>query len=140
MSILKSLQTYLTQYDGMEIRPISQVLTDTVDTVGDYALAPTGNSVARRDILGNKTFTNNYVFYAKESATHEADRAENYDFLEGFSEWLDDQNEANNLPALPGQYEAVELSAANAMLFDIDEDGAGIYQIQIQLEIRKETK
>lgn len=139
MSILKSLQDYLTTYDGMELRPINQILTDSADAAGEYALAPTGNSKTMTDIIGNKTFTNNYTFYAKESAAHETDRAENYDFLEGFSEWLDEQNDNDNLPTLPGRYKAVDLTAANGLLFDIDEDGTGLYQVQIQLTIRKEV-
>lgn len=135
MSILKSLQTYLTQYDGMELRPINQVLTDSVDAVGECALAPTGNSITRTDILGNKAFSNNYVFYAKESAAHEVDRADNYDFLEDFSEWIDEQNDAEHFPELPGSYKITEIVPANGMLFDIQEDGTGLYQLQIKVTI-----
>ena len=138
MSIIKALQDYLTTYDGIELKPINQVLTDrTGESPSSYALAPSGDNRIVADILGNKTIENNYVFFAKEAAADEVDRQDNYDFLENFREWLDDQNDAGNLPTLPGRYEAESLEVSNSMLFDIDEDGTALYQIQIKLTITK---
>jgi hypothetical protein len=138
MSIIKALQDYLKTYSGMDMRPISEVLTDqTGEHPSSYALAPSGNGKTITDIVGNKTFENNYVFYAKEAAADEVDRRENYDFLESLSDWLDEQNDAGNLPALPGRYEAESLEVSNILLFDIDEDGTGLYQVQIKLTLTK---
>ncbi len=138
MSTIKTLQDYLKTYDGMEMKSIPEVLTDQArESPSSYALAPSGNGKVITDIIGNKTFENNYVFYAKEAAADEVDRQENYDFLESLSDWLDDQNDAGNLPALPGKYEAESLEVANAMLFDIDKDGVGLYQVQIKLKLTK---
>lgn len=133
MSILKALQNYLSEYDGMEM-----ISTDrTEEHPSSYALAPAGNGKTVTDIIGNKRFENNYVFYAKEAASVEVDRQENQDFLEDFSDWLDERNDADILPDLPGRYEAESISVANAMLFDIDEDGTGFYQVQIKLTLTK---
>ncbi|MDD4390590.1 MAG: minor capsid protein [Eubacteriales bacterium] len=138
MSIIRSLQDYIETYDGMELRPITQVLTDRTDEQpSSYALAPAGNGKTVTDIAGNRTFENNYVFFAKEAAADEVDRQENYDFLEGLSDWLDDQNDEGNLPQLRGRYEAESIDVTNAMLFDIDEDGTGLYQVQIKLILTK---
>ncbi len=108
-------------------------------TASSYSVAPSGNGKINTDILGNTIYQNNYVFYAREAAADETDRQENYDFLEGFSEWLEEQNEESNLPKLPGRYKAEELRVSNIMLFDINEDGTGLYQVQLQLEFRKES-
>lgn len=138
MSIIKSLQDYLQTYDGMSLRPISEVLTDTTrELPSSYALAPSGNGKTTTDIIGNRTYENNYVFYAKEAAADEIDRQENYDFLENFSDWLEEQNEVDNFPVLPAGYEVEGLEVSNAMLFDIDEDGTGLYQVQIKLIFTK---
>ncbi len=137
MSVIKAVQDYLRQYNGM----VLQVLTDqTGEKPSSYALAPSGNGKTTTDVVGNKTFENNYVFYAKESAANEVDRQENYDFLESLTDWLDDQNDANSLPILSGGYEAESLEVSNAMLFEIDEDGTGLYQVQIKLIITKRRK
>jgi hypothetical protein len=140
MSIIKSLQDFLETFDGMDMQPLT-VKTDMADeAVSSYSVAPSGNGKISADILGNKTFQNNYVFYAREAAANEVDRQENYDFLEGFSEWLEEQNEEGNLPVLPAGYKTEELRVSNIMLFDVNEDGTGLYQVQLQLEFIKERK
>jgi len=138
MSIIKSLQDFLETFDGMVLKPISQVLTDTTNNnLSSYALAPAGNGKIITDIVGNKTYQNNYVFYAKEAAADEVDRQENYDFLESFSDWIEEQNEEENFPTLPANYQVKEIKVSNILLFDIDEDGTGTYQVQIQLIFTK---
>ncbi len=133
MSIIKSIQTWLEQFDGMELKTISKVLTDQTDEeASSYAVAPSGSGKISTDILGNKTFQNSYVFYAKEAAANEVDRQENYDFLESLTEWIEDKNDNKDLPVLPAGYEPEEIQVSNAMLFDIAEDGTGTYQVQIQ--------
>lgn len=140
MSIIRSLQDYLEQYERMDMQPLT-VKTDMADAVASsYSVAPSGNGKITSDILGNRTYQNNYVFYAREAAADEIDRRENYDFLEGFSEWLEEKNEEDNLPELPIGYKAEELRASNIMLFDVSEDGTGLYQVQLQLEFIKERK
>ncbi len=137
MSIIKSLQDYLKTFDGMELKPISQVLTDQANNPSSYALTPSGNGKIVTDIVGNKTYQNNYMFYAKEAAADEVDRQENYDFLESFSDWIDYQNDAENFPTLPANYIVEEIRVSNILLFDIDDDGTGTYQVQIQLIFTK---
>lgn len=138
MSIIKSLQTWLELFDSMELRSIPKVLTDQTDEdTSSYAIAPAGNGKIITDILGNKTFQNSYVFYAKEAASNEIDRQENYDFLEALTDWLEDKNDNKDLPVLPTGYEPEEIQVSNAMLFDIAEDGTGTYQVQIQFIFRK---
>ncbi len=138
MSLVKSLQTFLETYDGMEIKPISGIKTDaTSESFSDYALAPAGNGKTFTDIVGNRRYENNYVFYAKEAVADEVNRADNYDFLENFSEWLEEQGEASTYPTLPDGYEVLDLEVSNAMLFEIEESGAGLYQVQLKLIFMK---
>ncbi len=62
MSILKALQDYLSGYDGMQ--PM-RILTDQVEDTASYAVAPTGNTAVIEDVLGNRTYENDYVFLAR---------------------------------------------------------------------------
>jgi len=138
LSIIQTLQTWLTGFNGMELWPIAQVLTDRPElTLSSYALAPSGNGNTSIDIQGNRTYQNSYVFYAREAATDEVDRRENYDFLEALTDWIEEQNDAGAFPALGVRYEVEEIQVSNAMLFDIDEDGTGTYQVQIQMIFMK---
>ena len=137
MSVIKALQDYLKKFNGMELRPISEIQTDIVGGMGTMAIAPAGRGAVSKDILGNRRFENNYVFYAKENIRDEVDRADMCDFLEDFAEWLEEQSDNGNLPELPGNYEAIELSTSGGTLYDVTEDGAGVYMVQIQLVIRR---
>ena len=136
MSILSTLQAYLAEYPGMQLEVVT---TDLTGRTTGCALAPAGNGKTTVDILGNRTYRNNYVFYAKEAVLDEADRRENYDFLEGFTDWLEERADADDLPVLPGcTVESLEVS--NLLLYDVDNHGTGTYQVQIQLTITKEKK
>lgn len=139
MSILSSLQEYLTKFDGMELRPISEVLTDRPEgPASAYAVAPAGNGQTSQDVTGRRVYHNSYVFYAQECVGAEADRAGNWDFLEALTAWLEQRADAQDFPQLPAPYTVEGLEVANAMLVDINDDGFGTYQVQIQLEFSKE--
>ena len=134
MSIISAVQKYLEGFEGMEMRTIH---TDgTESEAGTYAVAPSGNSKTVTDIIGNRTYINNYVFYAREYTTSEKERQENYDFLDEFFEWLEENNDNEVFPLIKG-YEVEEISASNVLLYDVSEDGRGTYQIQIQLRLTK---
>lgn len=133
MSIISALQTYLETFDGMEMRP----LTDIAENMPlSYAVAPAGNSKTVEDIIGNRTYINNYVFYARQYTVSEVERAENYDFLDAFFEWIEENNDNGIFPDIKG-YEVESINATNVLLFDVDDDGKGTYQIQLQLKLTK---
>ncbi len=142
MSIIKSIQDYLAKYDGMQLINMSEMETDYTPgkrgvTGGTSALAPTGNSRTRTDVLGNKTYENSYIFFAKDLAVDNSAREDMYDFLESLSEWIETKIDEGILPELPGKYEAVNLVPSNHMLYDIEESGAGVYQVELILTIKK---
>lgn len=133
MSIIKALQDFLAVCPVMELQPIQ---TDMASPSG-YALAPVGGGETKRDIIGGRTYINNYVFCAKEAAQDEIDRQENYGLLEAVADWVEQQEDAGSFPALPGRYEVTGISVANGVLFEVDNDGLGLYQMQLQVEIEK---
>ena len=121
MSILRAIQTFLSGYPGM--RPV-RILTDGVaQDAESYAVAPSGNIRIQEDIVGNRTYENDYIFLARECTADEADRAGNYDFLEGLYNWLEEG-----------------VVPSNVMLMEIGDDGTGIYQVQIKLTFRKRRR
>lgn len=141
MSIVKSLQDYLSEYDGMELINLSKIRTDLApNTPESCALAPVGNSKTMSDVLGNKYYQNMYIFFARDIVESETDRAQMYDFLEAFTSWLEDKADEDKLPKLPGSFKATNLEPSNSMLYDIEESGSGIYQIELILTIKKEKK
>ena len=133
MSILNTLRKYLAEYDGLDL-----VLTDmTRKDASSYAITQAAGGVVTKDILGNFTYQNSYVFLAKEHGKDEADRQGNYDFLESFCEWLEGRNENGDLPELPEPYIPVSLEVSNVMLMDVEDGGAATYQVQLQFTFEK---
>ncbi len=135
MSIIGALRSYLAEYEGIDL-----LLTDVTMGAGSYALSPSANGILKRDILGNVTYQNSYIFTAKEHGGDEVDRQDNYDFLEGFCQWLEGRNERRDLPQLPSPYMPVSLEVSNVMLMGAEEGGDAIYQVQIQFIYQKNNE
>ena len=136
MSVIKALQTYIQQYKDMEML----VLTDRVDEQrNSFAIYPSGNSKVKSDILGNKTYHKSYIFLAKMATGEEFERSGNYDFLEGFCDWIENNTENGIFPDLGEKYTVESLEVSNIMLMDISAGwDLGTYQIQINLQYTKE--
>ena len=79
MSIINTLREYLSEYEGLDL-----VMTDFLQGAGSYAVTQSAGGSITRDILGNRTYQNSYIFLAKESGTDEVDRQDHYDFLSHF--------------------------------------------------------
>lgn len=138
MSIIKSMQDWLAEYPGMRLQPLNAVLTNLTKSIpSSYALAPAGDGKTETDLSGNRTYRKNYVFYALESIQDEVDRAENHDFLEGFTDWLEERADNDDFPIISGAYSVDSIDVSNLLLHDVGTDGSGIYQVQIQLTITK---
>jgi len=135
MTIIKALQDFLSGYSGMKLQKIK---TDRPEEeASSYAVAMSGSGKITKDVVGNHTYQNSYIFLAREATADEIDRQDNYGFVEGLTEWLEEQNAAGNYPVLPGGYTVDNIEVANSMLVDLYDDGTGLYQIQIQLIIKK---
>ena len=58
MSILQALQDFLEGYEGMELRPLGEILTDlTRAAPPSYSLAPAGGGTDTQDVVGNRYYT-----------------------------------------------------------------------------------
>lgn len=69
MSILQALQDFLEGYEGMELRPLGEILTDlTRAAPPSYSLAPAGGGTDTQDVVGNRYYTSRYHFFALECA------------------------------------------------------------------------
>lgn len=135
MSIIGALQKYLSEYETVDL-----VLTDMTRGTGSYALSQSSSGAVKRDIVGGTTYQNSYIFLMKEHGKDEADRRDNYDFLEGFCEWLEERADRGDLPALDTPYQPVSIEVSNVALMDLDDNGDATYQVQIQFIYRKNNE
>lgn len=150
--ILKALQQYIEEYsnikltqiefseDGTQYREIELNTDRTEEQPNSYALSPAGNSLVKKDIVGNRFYFSTYSFYAKEYDANEIDRQKTHSFLECFQNWLEDRVDNDDLPVLEEPFESIDLEMSNGMLFDTYEDGTGLYQLQIKFEYKKKAE
>lgn len=134
MSVIKALQEYIQQYPEIEILNLDRVNEDA----NSYALYPAGNGKIKTDVCGNKTYQRSYIFLAKKAASEEFERQGNYNFLEGFCDWIEERTDKRDYPYLGENTNVESLEVSNIMLMDISEAwSTAVYQIQIKLTYEK---
>lgn len=80
-----------------------------------------------------------YMLLLKSESEKDEQRLTNYDWLDGLSDWLAEQNKKRNFPLLKDGKKVVSVSCANAMAYEESEDGAvSVYYLQLYFDIRKE--
>lgn len=120
---------------------ISTLLEDIhVDTTEEnpvnYGIMPTGELILKKYITGGCQKQYDAVFYIRDCTIDDYERIENSEFLEEFTDWIETQNNNENLPKIDN---IESISCSNGMLFDLSEDGTtGLYQLQLQIIYRKD--
>ena len=129
MSVIASLKKWLQDFDGGVITTDILLLQTPAKAV---SASSTGNVVL--DILGNRTYSNNYIFKIRSLSLDEADREDNYDLLSNLTNWIYDRNYQEDYPILEkGIVE--EIKVTNDVLTSINDDGTSEYEILLTMKI-----
>lgn len=138
--MVDSIMNWLKQYKNTEIE---------VDYMGEDALGyslklPINTPIISEDIIGNKYMQKLFSFSAKRLYGDNDTNTDNLDLFEDFSEWIEQQNEINNLPILASNQKASEVEVlTDGYLLQADDDlQKATYIIQCRLlyyEYKKDT-
>lgn len=80
-----------------------------------------------------------YMLLLKSDSEIDEQRLNNLDWLDDFSDWLAEQNRNKNFPVLENGKIVKNVSCANALTYDENEDGTiSVYSLQLYFDIRKE--
>lgn len=102
------------------------IFPDTDDTVTQYI----GGSQERRYACS---------VIIRRLSKQDADRLNNSEFLERLQRWFEERTEEDELPDLPEGCEALDITAANAMMSEMSATGKyGTYSMQIILKYFRE--
>ena len=136
MSITQALIEYIKKFPDIEIVELERVGENN----NSYAIYPVGNGLVSKDVLGNKKYKRNFIFLAKRPVSEQSEIAENYDFLEDFCDWVEENNDNYIYPDFGNNITVDSLDLSNIMLMNVS-DGwdLGTYQIQINLIYTKES-
>lgn len=80
-----------------------------------------------------------YNLFLKSESEVDLQRLSNLDWLDEFSDWLAEQNKAKNFPELDDGKKVTNVSCANALTYQENDDGSiSVYSLEITFEIKKE--
>jgi hypothetical protein len=103
------------------------------DLVG-YSIVTMPGATKEQYLSGGSSRTFPFALQAALSTADDTARVENGGFFEALSDWLDEQNEADNLPTLPTGKTADKLEALDCgYLYQEGTSGTSIYQILARL-------
>lgn len=81
-----------------------------------------------------------YMLLLKSNSEIDEQRLANLDWLDQFSNWIEEQKKARNLPQLEDGRIVKNVRCANALTYQESEDGAiSVYSLQLYFDIRKEN-
>ena len=137
------INEWLQQYEPIkEIAMMEEIHTERVtENVKNLALQRTGFEVLPMKYIADKGWNRQYQYMLLLKSESEIDeqRLTNLDWLDSFSDWLAVQNRQRNFPILEDSKQVTNVSCANALTYQEDENGAvSVYSLQIYFDIRKE--
>lgn len=139
MSIIEGVKSFIASCPYLA--DMAAIYTDYTDSEPDnYGIADYGEGEPVSVYMdGSMVCQHNFALYFRTYTNSDRDRIEATGFFEKFSDWLDEQTKKRNLPDLGEGKSAESVRAANAMLYQQDEDGVkGLYQAQFILTYEKE--
>ncbi len=139
MSIIEGVKSFIASCPYLT--DMAAIYTDYTDSEPDnYGIADYGEGEPVSVYMdGSMVCQHNFALYFRTYTNSDRERIEATGFFEKFSDWLDEQTKKRNLPDLGEGKVAESVRAANAMLYQQDEDGVkGLYQAQFILTYEKE--
>lgn len=139
MSIIEGIKSFIASCPYLT--EMAAIYTNYTDSEPDnYGIADYGEGEPVSVYMdGSMVCQHNFALYFRTYTNSDRERIEATGFFEKFSDWLDDQTKKRNLPDLGEGKSAESVRAANAMLYQQDEDGVkGLYQAQFILTYEKE--
>ena len=104
----------------------------------NMSVAASHDGVVKRYFDGSCLVAQDYVLFIKQSSDENQGRLEHNEFLEGFATWVWQQNYNRTFPEIGTDKTLLNVQTANGMFYEIDQDGTGVYQVQIKMNyIRK---
>lgn len=137
------INEWLQTYDPIdEIAVIEEIHNERLtDNTKNLALQRTGFETLELKYVTDTGWFRQYQYMLLLKSESEIDeqRLTNLDWLDDFSDWLEEQNKEQNYPILDDNKIVKHVSCANALTYEESEDGAvSVYSLQLYFDIRKE--
>lgn len=133
-----AINDWLLQYE--KIKEIAEIIhtEELPDKVETLALQRSGVESLPLKYVSEKGWYRQYqyILLLKSNSEDDLQRLENLDWLDGLSDWLDEQNQSRNYPVLESR-QVKKVSCANAITYETNEDGSiSTYYLQLYFNIK----
>lgn len=137
------INEWLQTYEPInEIAIVEEIHSEKLtENVKNLALLRTGFEPLELKYVSDTGWYRQYQYMLLLKSESEADeqRLTNFDWLDDFSDWFEEQNKNNNYPILDEGKIVKHVSCANAITYEESEDNTNsVYSLQIYFDIRKE--
>lgn len=138
-SIISAIRSYIADCPLMtEFDSQHRHIDWTDDKDENYGIFPDSDELIESYIDGTEIRQYACQITIRRFSKLDADRLRNSEFMERLQSWFDEQYDNKNLPQLPQSCTADEITAANAMLSEMNVMGTkGVYTIQIIMKYMK---
>lgn len=135
MSIIAGLIDWIKTCPQVKAAEYTDVYVDlTAKTPANMSVAASHDSVVKQYMDGSCLIEHDYVLFLKQEADENQGRLEHNEFLEEFAAWVWRQNRLRNYPNIGNGLDLISIRTANGMFYEVDQDGTGIYQVQIKMK------
>lgn len=138
-TVLEGVKTFIKTYEGLTTELV--LVNSLNDIPVAFSIVPLPGAKILETYLDDSTLRE-YPF-ALQAAFYTADEAQrisNYDFYDGFSLWIETQNNAGTLPTLPTDMTAEKIEITDLpILFEQGESETGVYQITCKLTYNQDA-
>ena len=142
MNALETVKKWLSTFPQFGVLSEFQVdYTDKIPSTG--GILPDGlvEVSRKRDIVGNTTVTNQYnfgLYYVFEKAPNDdVGAAKNADWIVDLQEWVQKQSVTGAAPVFGDDPREERITAQNGTLLQTDEEGTGVYVVQLSVRFIK---
>ena len=145
MNALETVKKWLSTFPQFGVLSEFQVdYTDKIPSTG--GILPDGlvEVSRKRDIVGNTTVTNQYnfgLYYVFEKAPNDdVGASKNADWIVDLQEWVQKQSVTGAAPVFGDDPREERITAQNGTLLQTDEEGTGVYVVQLSVRFIKKFK
>lgn len=143
MNIIEAVKSIVASYEHISAFSDGVNVDYTAEASGNMGLFPTGDSLVKKDILGNETRRHTFQLMATADSFNDFDRLNNSNRLLEFTYYL---NAIKNMVIEDNEEfrtTITRISPSNAMLYGYlskDAQDGVVYQLQISAEYKTERK
>lgn len=147
MNIIELVKQVLTDYPRICELAGGLSVNFTKDNIDSCGLYPTGDTLIKKDIIGNQDRQHNFVLYANFQSFNDYDRLANSSFLLDMAYWLEQAAKGQEIEVTINEQSVkgtlTKLSSANGMLYGYQEGtltGPVTYHLQIYAQYHLESE